>query len=97
MIERPYGRPMGPSSTDHLTALAEAVITEGFAAHRSSLADLVSRARQLGVCAVLTDVLADEAAPGPVRERALGRVIVALVAIAGAPSALATAGAGSAA
>ena len=88
---------MSRPTTDHLTALAEAVVADGFAPHESDLADLLARARRLGVHPVLTDVLADPAAPRPVRERALGRIVVSLVAIAGAPSVLVTTGAASAA
>ena len=92
-----YVRRMSRPTTDHLTDLAESVATDGFAAHQSAVAALVSQARRLGVCAVLTDVVADAAAPRPVRERALGRVVVALAAIAAAPPALVTTGAASAA
>lgn len=88
---------MSRPTTDHLTALAGAIVTDGFAAHEPGVAALVAHARRLGVCAVLTDVVADAAAPRPVRERALGRVVVALAAIVDAPPTLVTAGAASAA
>ncbi len=88
---------MSRPTTDHLTALAEGVVADGFAPHQAAVAELVARARSLGVCPVLTDVVADPSAPRPARERALGRVVVALVAVAGAPSVLVTTGAASAA
>ncbi len=88
---------MSRPTTDNTMDLAEAIVADGFAAHHAAVAELVARARRVGVCAVLTDVVADATAPRPVRERALGRVLVALDAIVGAPPVLVTTGAASAA
>ncbi len=79
------------------TVLAEAVVADGFAPHESAVAELVARARRLGAWPVLADVVADADAPRAARERALGRIVVALAAIADAPPALVTTGAASAA
>lgn len=79
MALRSYVRPMTEQrTTHHLEELAHAVVSEGFDPHRDALADLVRTARRLGVRPVLADVLADTSAPRPVRERALGLLLVAL-------------------
>lgn len=59
-------------------ALAEAVVTEGFARHEPGVVTLLGEARPRGISEVLLEVLADRSAPRVVRERALGRVIVAI-------------------
>lgn len=82
---------------DQLTSLAEAVVLDGFEAHGPALADLVTTARRLGVRPIAAGVLADRSAPCLVRERALGLVVVALAGVVGAPSAMVTTGAASAA
>lgn len=74
-----YGRSMTRlPTTEALIILADAVVATGFDAHRQALADVVTAARRLGVRPVLADIVADTTAPRPVRERALGRLIVAL-------------------
>lgn len=64
-------------SSPHLP-LAESVVSEGFAPHEMGVATLVGDARHQGVSKVLLEILADRSAPRVVRERALGRVIVAI-------------------
>ncbi len=56
--------------------LAESVVRDGFGSHRASLAALFAGARRRGVTPVLVAVAADPTAPIPVRERALGRLVV---------------------
>ena len=56
--------------------LAEQVITDGFDAQKDALTVLYRSARERDVSPVLIDVAADEAEPRPVRERALGRLLV---------------------
>lgn len=65
-------------TTDALLGLAEAVVADGFPAHTAALADVVAVARRAGVRTVLVDIVADEASPVVARQRALGRLIVAL-------------------
>lgn len=84
------------TTSAQLEQLAHAIVTEGLDAHQDAVADLVCTARSLAVRPVLTDVLADEAAPRPVRERALGLLLVALASDAASPD-LVAAGAASAA
>lgn len=67
------------------TQLAEAVVEDGFGAHRASLAALFAGARRRGVCETLIGIAADPSAPTVVRERALGRLVVAYVAACVAP------------
>jgi hypothetical protein len=83
-------------TADQLDELAHAVVTVGLDARRDDIADLVRSARSRGVRPVLADVLADVDAPRPVRERALGLLLVALAAHAASPE-LTAAGAASAA
>lgn len=58
--------------------IAESVVSEGFDSFDAELADLYADAERLHVSRVLTGVAADRSAPAPVRERALGRVVVEL-------------------
>lgn len=58
------------------TALAEAIVADGFDAHRSALAVLLNRAHQCQVNEVLLSILSDDTTPRVARERALGRVLV---------------------
>lgn len=58
--------------------LAEHIVTDGFDHHLPALAELLADARHRGVRAILVDIVADPAAPTVVRERALGRVVVAV-------------------
>lgn len=81
---------------DQLDGLAHAVATDGLDAHAAAVADVVRTARRLGIRPVLTDVLADAAAPRPARERALGWLLVAVAAHRTVPD-LVTTGAASAA
>ena len=84
------------TTTAQLDELAHAVVAHGLGPHRDALADLGRDARRLGIRPVLADVLADPGAPRPVRERALGLLIVALAAHDRSP-ALVTTGAAPAA
>lgn len=84
-------------TTAQLERLAHAVVDEGFDAHRDAVADLVRSARARGIRPVLADVVADADAPRPVRERALGLLLVALAAQVVASPDLVTTGAASAA
>lgn len=67
-------------TTEALILLADAVVTTGFDANRPALDEVVATARQRGVRPVLADIVDDTSAPRPVRERALGRLLVALAA-----------------
>lgn len=58
--------------------LAEHVVTEGFAAQKDGLHALYESARAKSVSGVLLEVVADEQEPRPVRERALGRIVIHL-------------------
>ncbi len=61
--------------------IAESVVSDGFDSFDSfdsELAALLADAERLHVSPVLTGVAADRSAPAPVRERALGRVVVQL-------------------
>lgn len=65
-------------TTDALLGLAEAIVTDGFPAHTAALTDVVAVARRAGIRPVLVDIVADEGSPVVARQRALGRLIVAL-------------------
>ncbi|HSP02347.1 MAG TPA: hypothetical protein VLR27_02530 [Acidimicrobiales bacterium] len=67
-------------TTEALIVLADAVVTAGFDANRPALDEVVASARQRGIRPVLADIVEDDSAPRPVRERALGRLLVALAA-----------------
>lgn len=83
MTVAPYGRSMQfPTAIDALLGIGEAIVADGLAAHEHALAELVAAARSLGVPPVLVDVVADPAGPSVPRERALGRVLVELAAVA---------------
>lgn len=58
--------------------LAEHVVTDGFAAQKDALTALYATAREKSVSGVLLEVVADEHEPRPVRERALGRIVIHL-------------------
>lgn len=58
--------------------IAESIVTEGFESFDEELADLLAEARRTDVSTVLVDVAGDGATPTPVRERALGRIVVEL-------------------
>lgn len=98
MTSRSYVRPMTRLPTSQqLTGLAEAVVADGLERHTGAIADVVAAARRLGLRPVLADIVADATAPRPVRERALGRLLVALSAAADASTSPVTTGAASAA
>lgn len=67
-------------TTDQLLDLADAVATDGIAAHRPAVAGVVACARERGLRPVLVEILEDPTAPEAVHQRALGRLIVALCA-----------------
>lgn len=58
--------------------LAEHVVADGFAAQKDALTELYRTARNNDVNEVFVAVAADDAEPRPVRERALGRIVVEL-------------------
>lgn len=75
MIRNPYPRGMPLISA---LELAEHVVTDGFATQEDALTELYRTARSNDVDEVLVTVAADAAEPRPVRERALGRIVVQL-------------------
>lgn len=58
--------------------LAEHVVADGFAAQKDALTELYRTARNNDVNEVFVAVAADDDEPRPVRERALGRIVVEL-------------------
>ena len=80
MIDPSYVDPMTSRipTTDALHGLAEAIVTDGFAAHHIALADVIAMARRAGVRPVLVDIVADDGSPVVARQRALGRLLLAL-------------------
>lgn len=66
---------MAPDIALHL---AESIVVNGFDPFDAELAELLQEARQSNVSAVLVEVAGDGSTPTPVRERALGRVVVEL-------------------
>ncbi|MFP5578193.1 MAG: hypothetical protein ACLGIZ_08130 [Acidimicrobiia bacterium] len=70
---------------DQLDRLAHDVVLDGFEVHALAVAELVGLARRLGIRPVLADVLSDGSTPRPVRERALGLLLVAVAAHAATP------------
>lgn len=64
--------------SDTALSFAESVVADGFDSLDAELAQLLADARRSQVSTVLLEVAADGATPAPVRERALGRVIVEL-------------------
>lgn len=56
--------------------LVDHVIAQGFASQKDALGVLYREARQRDVSEVLLEVTADENTPRPVRERALGKLVV---------------------
>lgn len=65
-------------ATDTALHLAESIVADGFDSLDTELAALLADARLADVSPVLVDVAGDRSAPTPVRERALGRVVVQL-------------------
>ena len=68
-------------SRPDVTDLAHDLASDGFARHEHAIRALVRIARQHGVSPVLADLLADPDAPQIVRQRAFGRIAVALEAM----------------
>lgn len=66
---------MAPETALHF---AESIVADGFDSLDAELADLLADARRRDVSSVLVDVAGDRSTPTPVRERALGRVVVEL-------------------
>lgn len=75
-----------PTAFDALLGIGEAVVADGFDAHEGAVAELVTTARSLGVRPVLADVVADRGHPVVARQRALGRLLVGLAAVAARPA-----------
>lgn len=74
-------RPPAPYSDEFgawATALADEVAATGIGGVERAVAAVVRDARRHGLGHALVDVLADRSAPAPARERALGRLLVAL-------------------
>lgn len=65
-------------TTDTALNLAETIVADGFDSFDSELAALLEEARRAAVNPVIVDVAGDTANPAPVRQRALGRVVVQL-------------------
>ncbi|MGB3734417.1 MAG: hypothetical protein WA964_05640 [Ilumatobacter sp.] len=65
-------------ATNTALQIAESIVADGFDSLDAELADFLAEARRSDVSTVLVDVAGDSAAPAPVRERALGRVVVEL-------------------
>lgn len=60
----------------HALELAEHIVADGFAAREDDVTALNDVAVARHLSPVLIDVVADATAPRPVRERALGRLVV---------------------
>ena len=73
MPQGSYGDGMTPTAA---LQLAEAVVADGFGAHRPALAALFAGARRRGVNETLVSIAADPDEVDVVRFRALGRVVV---------------------
>ncbi|MEP1122298.1 MAG: hypothetical protein ABJH68_00225 [Ilumatobacter sp.] len=58
--------------------IAESIVVDGFDSFDADLAQLLDEARRSNVNPVFVDVAGDRSAPAPVRERALGHVVVEL-------------------
>ena len=76
MTANPYVGHMTPTAATHL---AESVVEDGFGAHRAALAALFAGARRRGVSETLVSIAADPSEGRHVRERALGKLVVAYV------------------
>lgn len=76
MMTDPY---VGHMTSTAATHLAESVVEDGFGAHRAALAALFAGARRRGVSETLVSIAADPTEPTHVRERALGKLVVASV------------------
>jgi hypothetical protein len=73
-------------ATDTVLQLAESIVADGFDSFDAELAGLLAEACRSNVSSVLVEVAGDRSAPTPVRERALGRVIVELFRTASRPA-----------
>ncbi len=58
--------------------VAESIVIDGFDSFDADLAELLAEARRSNVNPVFVDVAGDRSAPTPVRERALGHVVIEL-------------------
>jgi hypothetical protein len=65
-------------ASDTALHLAESIVTDGFDSLDAELAELLDEARRCDVSPALVEVAGDRSTPVPVRERALGRVVVEL-------------------
>lgn len=63
-------------ATDTALQLAESIVVEGFESLDAELVGFLAEARRFDVSPVLIEVAGDRSAPAPVRQRALGRVVV---------------------
>lgn len=70
-------------SVSMLVRLGAAIAADGLDQHEPAVADLAGRALAAGIDPVLCAVLADRSAPTVARERAFGRVSLALAAAPG--------------
>ena len=61
-----------------LSAWAARIDADGISTHEDLARDLVAAASRRGLCPVLVDVLADPREPAGARERAVGRLALAL-------------------
>ncbi len=75
-IPRPVETAAPTVGLDIAVALAEAVVESGFDAHVHPIDLLVADARRRGLSPVLAGIVADRTEPTPVRERALGRLLL---------------------
>ena len=66
-------------SNAELNQLAWAIDADGLLRHEDAAAAVVQQARSAGITTPLVDVLGDLSVPAPVRERAFGKVVNALV------------------
>ncbi len=58
--------------------IAESIVVDGFDSSDHDLAELLVEARRSNVNPVFVDVAGDRSAPTPVRERALGHIVIGL-------------------
>ncbi|MEI2654877.1 MAG: hypothetical protein V9G12_22505 [Microthrixaceae bacterium] len=66
-------------SNAELNQLAWAIDSDGVNRHEEAAAAVAAQARAAGLVTPLVDVLADTSVPAPVRERAFGKVVNAIV------------------
>jgi len=66
-------------SNSELNQLAWAIDSDGITRHEDAADAVVAHARAVGVTSPLVEVLADRETAAPVRERAFGKVVNAIV------------------